>query len=40
MTAVVCFVLDDDNANNFSGLFASTEKEIMRIYAEAGEDAA
>lgn len=39
MTALVRCVLDDDGATAFSGLFASTEAEIMRIYNEAGEDA-
>jgi hypothetical protein len=32
-------VLTDEEAQVVSGLFQSTEEEIMRIYTEAGEDA-
>ncbi|MGI8567869.1 MAG: hypothetical protein ACR2KT_01655 [Methylocella sp.] len=32
-------VVNDAEAKALSELFASTEKEIMRIYTEAGEDA-
>jgi hypothetical protein len=33
------YVVTDEEAQVVSGLFQSTEEEIMRIYTEAGEDA-
>ena len=35
----VRYVLTDEGAQVVSGLFKSTEEEIMRVYTEAGEDA-
>jgi hypothetical protein len=39
MGVFVQFVVDQQEAEVFTGLFESTEEEIMRIYTEAGEDA-
>ena len=39
MGTFVPYVLNDREAQVLSDLFDSTEKEIMRIYTEAGEDA-
>jgi hypothetical protein len=33
------YVLTDEEAQVASGLFQSTDEEIMRVYTEAGEDA-
>jgi hypothetical protein len=39
MGTFVRYVLTDQEAKILSGLFESTEQEIMRIYTEAREDA-
>lgn len=39
MRAIVQYTLEEKEADVLCGLFDSTEKEIMRVYTEAGEDA-